>query len=100
LTLCRLWKLQRLCSFSVVVEDLETAVDVVMEINSFGCGGIVEIVDVAGGSVVEVSGALGTSFHEGRMVLSLADPHGLSPVNKGICNYYKFLLLWLFSLHD
>jgi hypothetical protein len=32
--------------------------------------------------VVKVSGALGTSFHEGRMVLSLVDPHGLFPVNK------------------
>jgi len=34
------------------------------------------------GSVVEVSGALGTSFHAGQMVLSRVDPHGLSPVNK------------------
>jgi hypothetical protein len=35
-------------------------------------------------SNVEVSGALGTSFHGGRMVLSLVDPHGLSPVNKAL----------------
>jgi hypothetical protein len=31
---------------------------------------------------MEVSEVLGTSFHEGRMVLSLGDPHGLFPVNK------------------
>ncbi len=46
-------------------------------------GRIVKVVmAVEVGFGMEVSEVLGTSFHEGRMVLSLVDPHGLSPVNK------------------
>jgi hypothetical protein len=46
------------------------------------CGIVKVVMAVEVGCRVEVSEALGTSFHEGRMVLSLVDPHGLFPVNK------------------
>ncbi len=42
------------------------------------------VMEVVVGFGMEVSEVLGTSFHEGRMVLSLVDPHGLFPVSKKI----------------